>query len=268
MRAAPPMNPIHTAGLVTLHHGDSLKLLSEMPTGSVQAVITDPPYSSGGLTRADRTNVGVSSKYVVEGTAKSYPEFFGDNRDQRSFVYWCTLWLAECWRLTTAGGYLFTFCDWRQLPAMTDAIQAGGWVWRGIVPWDKTEGSKPQRGWFRHQCEYILCATKGSMGQEQTREVSVCAPGLFRQKVNPAEKWHTTGKPVEVMQFLMQVLPKGSVILDPFAGAGSTLIAARNLGFQSIGIELSAEYCERIRARLAQDVIPLEAHNQPLPCPR
>ena len=249
------MTPFHSEDLVTLYCGDSLKLLGGMPAGSVQAVITDPPYSSGGLTRADRANVGTSAKYVQQGTIKSYPEFFGDNRDQRSFIYWCTLWLAECWRITSAGGYLLMLSDWRQLPAMTDAIQAGGWVWRGIVPWDKTEGSKPQRGWFRHQCEYVLCASKGSMGQEQSREVETCAPGLWRQKVNPAEKWHTTGKPVELMQFIMQVLPRGAVILDPFAGSGSTLVAARNLGFKSIGIELSAEYCERVRARLAQDVL-------------
>lgn len=256
------MTPTHACDLVTLYCGDSLKLLGEMPASSVQAVITDPPYSSGGLTRSDRANVGTSAKYTIGGTAKSYPEFFGDNRDQRSFVYWCTLWLAECWRVTTSGGYLFVFSDWRQLPAMTDAIQAGGWVWRGIVPWDKTEGSKPQRGWFRHQCEYVLVATKGGMGLEQDRPVNVCAPGLFRQKVNPAEKWHTTGKPVELMQFLMQVLPRDAVILDPFAGAGSTLIAGRNLGHRSIGIELSEEYCERIRARLAQDVMLFETSRQ------
>lgn len=250
---------VHSCDSVTLYCGDSLSILRHLPTACVDAVITDPPYSSGGMTRSDRTNSKVRDKYTMSGTARVYPEFFGDNRDQRSFTYWATLWLAECLRITKPGGFVLTCSDWRQIPAMTDAIQAGGWVWRGIIPWDKTEGSKPQRGWFRHQCEYVLTGSNGAMGPEQERACGVCAPGLVRKSVNPAEKFHTTGKPVEVMQFLMQILPIGATILDPFAGSGSTLVAAKNLGHKSIGIELSSEYCETIKERLAQDVIALTA---------
>lgn len=243
------------AGRVTLYCGDSLNVLRSLPNASVDAVVTDPPYSSGGLTRSDRANVAASAKYVVAGTDIQRPEFFGDNRDQRSFGFWCSLWLAEAWRVTKPGGYLMCFTDWRQLPMLSDAIQAGGWVWRGIVAWDKTESAKPQRGWFRHQCEYILTGSHGQMGKEQEREVSVCAPGVFRKAVNAAEKHHITGKPVEVMQSLLQVLPPGAVILDPFAGSGTTLIAARNLGLKSIGIEMSPI----VKQRLTQGVLPFNA---------
>ncbi|MDX2110605.1 MAG: site-specific DNA-methyltransferase [Verrucomicrobiota bacterium] len=240
---------------ITLHQGEALAILKDIPDASVDAVVTDPPYSSGGLMRSDRTSQNTSSKYVMSGTGIKRSEFTGDNRDQRGYGYWSALWLSECLRITRPGGCLLCFTDWRQLPTLTDAIQAGGWVWRGIVPWDKTEASKPQRGWYRHQCEYVLTAANGSMGNEQERAVSVCAPGCIRKAVNSAEKYHIAGKPVEVMQALMQILPPKATVLDPFAGSGSTLIAARNLGHTAIGIEMLASNCEIVQSRLAQAIL-------------
>jgi site-specific DNA-methyltransferase (adenine-specific) len=70
-----------------LNRGDALGVLRSMPTASVDAVITDPPYSSGGFTRGDRAG-STSTKYTLTGTQVERPEFAGDNRDQRSFGYW------------------------------------------------------------------------------------------------------------------------------------------------------------------------------------
>ena len=247
-------DPIYRDDFVTLYQGDSLSLLKELPDHSVDAVVTDPPYSSGGFARSDR-NQKTSSKYVINGTAVERPEFFGDNRDQRSLLAWCSLWLSECIRITRPRGYLLTFTDWRSLPIMTDAVQAGGWVWRGIVPWDKTESARPQMGWFRAQCEYVLTASNGSMGAEQDRSVKRCLPGLFRGDVKSSEKLHITGKPVWLMSELLNVLPPGSVILDPFAGSGTTLWSAKQKNMRSIGIEMSREYCEIIKNRVLQEVL-------------
>jgi hypothetical protein len=68
----------------TLHHGEALAILKSMPDASVDAVITDPPYSSGGFTRGDRT-ASTTAKYTLTGTQIERPAFAGDNRDQRSF---------------------------------------------------------------------------------------------------------------------------------------------------------------------------------------
>lgn len=250
------ITPYWQCDYCTVYQGDSLSILRTLPSASVDAVVTDPPYSSGGMMRSDR-NQKTSDKYVFTNVKVERPEFFGDNRDQRGFLAWCSLWLAECWRVTRPGGALLMFTDWRQLPIATDAIQAGGWVWRGIVPWDKTEGVRPQRGWFRAQCEYVLTGSHGALGKEDGRTVEVCAPGCFRESVRAAGKLHITGKPVSLMKHLMQVLPPGAVVLDPFAGSGTTLLAAKELNLRSIGIELGPSHCQIIRQRLSQEVLAL-----------
>lgn len=80
--------------------------------------------------------------------------FSGDNRDQRSWCFWMTQWLALCQVRVKPGGYVMIFTDGRQLPMLTDAFQAGGFIWRGVIPWDKTESARaPHTGYFRHQCE-------------------------------------------------------------------------------------------------------------------
>lgn len=247
--------PVWQSGRSALHVGDCYPMLRAMPAAQFDAVVTDPPYCSGGMMRSDRAQ-STSTKYVVKGTALKRPEFSGDNRDQRSFLVWASLWLAECHRVTRVGGFLMMFTDWRQLPVMTDALQAGGWVWRGIVPWDKTEGTRPQRGFFRAQCEYVLTASKGSMGKEQDRAVSVCAAGIYRGSRGVEDRQHITGKPVGLMQHLLQVLPAGAHILDPFAGSASTLVAAIKGGRSAIGIEYTEENaaiaCDRLAGLLAK----------------
>jgi len=144
----------------SLQQGDALAVLRSMPNASVDAVITDPPYSSGGFTRGDRT-ASTTTKYTMTGTQIERPEFAGDNRDQRSFGYWCALWLSECLRIARPGAPICVFTDWRQLPTTTDAVQSGGWLWRGIVVWDKTEACRPAMGRFAAQCEYVVWGTAG-----------------------------------------------------------------------------------------------------------
>lgn len=78
---------------------------------------------------------------------------------------------------------------------------------------------------FRNQSEFILIATRGSIGKEQDRP-RVFPAGVFRHYLKPADKHHLTGKPVPLMAHLMTVLSPSSVILDPFAGSGTTIVAA------------------------------------------
>lgn len=236
--------PIATGDGWELYNRDSLRWLQELPSESVDAVITDPPYSSGGQYRGDRV-APVSEKYQTTESPE-YPEFYGDTRDQRGYVAWCSLWLADAWRVARPGAAIVTFIDWRMLPSMTDAVQAGGWVWRGIVPWEKPNARR-QIGRFAAQCEYAVWGSKGPMPFD--RGVGAL-PGIFRcSSVPSTEREHVTEKPEGLMQDIVKIAPPGALILDPFAGAGSTGIGALLEGRRFLGCELSPAYfrvaCER-----------------------
>lgn len=155
------LRPRFEDGDVRLYQGDALDLLERLPPASVDAVITDPPYCSAGGTLSERQR-DPAEKYCQNGDAKGRPTFLGDTRDQRSFAWWCTCWLRLARESTKVGGQLLVFIDWRQLPTMTDAVQAAGWTWRSIAAWNKGRGSRaPHKGYLRHQCEYIVFATNG-----------------------------------------------------------------------------------------------------------
>ena len=117
-----------------IHTGDCLRLMRDLPSHAVAAVITDPPYSSGGAMRSDRMAT-TGRKYTQGGTLTHRADFAGDNRDQMSYGYWSTLWLSECLRVTKPGGACLVFTDWRQLSVTINALQAGGWIWRGEKTW-------------------------------------------------------------------------------------------------------------------------------------
>jgi site-specific DNA-methyltransferase (adenine-specific) len=235
----------------TLYAGDALAVLAELPTASVDAVITDPPYSSGGQFRSDRID-DVHTKYVQNDSVSGHAlvAFTGDNRDQRAYGYWCALWLGECLRVTRPGGVCLLFTDWRQLPATTDALQAGGWVWRGVVPWVKPS-ARPQAGRFMGQCEYVVWGSAGPMPMDLR---AACLPGFF-QAMPPREREHITQKPLSVMRELVKIAPDGGTVLDPFMGAATTGVAAVIEGRQFIGVELAPHYQQVARERVEAAIV-------------
>ena len=240
--------PYYQDDTATIYTGDMFDVLPILK--DVDAFITDPPYSSGGMFKADRSKP-VVSKYVQTGTQAFRPEFEGDNRDQRSFFAWSTLWLTAAWHATRPGGHLMVFTDWRQLPTTTDAVQAAGWLWQGIEVWHKTI-ARPRPNAFRADSEFIVWATKGPQGK-QDNKTATYLNGVFPSQP-PKDRFHTTQKPIPVMEWLCSLLPEGSTIADPFMGSGSTLVAARNLGHKVIGCELSEPFADHTIERLQTEV--------------
>lgn len=229
--------------------GEALERLRVLPEASVDAVVTDPPYSSGGTSNAERTQQAPSTKYVSSGAYVCGPDFAGDNRDQRSHIFWSTLWLSAARRASKPGAMLVTFSDWRQLPATTDAVQAGGWVWRGVAVWAKTRG-RPRRRGFRNQSEFMVWASNGPM---VAWDDAPCLPGVIEASPpSRTERVHITQKPVDLLEVLVRVAPPGGLVLDPFTGSGTTGVAAVRQGRRFLGVEMIPEYRAIARARIAQ----------------
>ena len=232
--------------------GDCLEVMAAMPGGCVDAVVTDPPYSSGGQFRGDRTQK-TSLKYVqTDSVATCRVDFTGDNRDQRAYLIWSTLWLGASLRRSKPGAVCLIFTDWRQLPITTDAIQCGGWVWRNIVTWWKP-GVRMQRGRFSASAEYVVYGSYGvpAPGEKSPQNVLTC------KNVQGDNKQHIAEKPPELMETLIGVTVPGGIILDPFCGSGTTCVAAKKLGRKYIGIEIDEKYCRIARNRVASTPKPL-----------
>jgi site-specific DNA-methyltransferase (adenine-specific) len=230
----------------TLHQGDALTLLPTL-TEPVDAVICDPPYNSGGMSNAARTSDTARGKYVGGDAQHRLLDFDGDNRDQRSYTTWLALILAECYRITAPAGPLLVFTDFRQLPATSDALQAAGWTWRGIVPWHKPI-SRPCKGGFNRACEYVLWGTKGPVDAARN---PVYLPGLYSaSQPRGRKRVHITQKPDELMAELVKICAPAGTVLDPFTGSGATGVAALTSGRNFVGIEQSTRIADTARTRL------------------
>lgn len=243
------MKPYYQRNGITLYHANCLALLPELERDSIDAIITDPPYSSGGQTLSQKS-ADPRVKYCQNGDDCGRESFVGDNRDQRSFGWWCTLWLNQAYERVKFGGYCMVFSDWRQLPLMTDILQAGHFTWRGIMAWDKGLGSRaPHKGYIRHQCEYIAWGTKGYCPKATHGGPW---PGCLKHPVLQRDKFHMTGKPSGLMRDLVQIVPQASVVFDPFSGSGTTAVACLQTGRHFIGCEISEKNCEISAKRLEE----------------
>ncbi len=78
--------------------------------------------------------------------------------------------------------------------------------------------------------------------------------GAYRESESGIRNYHPTQKPIEVMAWCLNLVPFAELILDPYCGSGTTLVAAKNLGRRAIGIEIEEKYCEIAAKRLAQKV--------------
>jgi site-specific DNA-methyltransferase (adenine-specific) len=234
---------------IRLIGGDCLDIIPTL--SGVDALITDPPYSSGGQFRGDRAQK-TSTKYVqTSSDLTCRAEFAGDNRDQRAFLAWSSIWFSYALRASNPGAVACIFTDWRQLPTMTDAVQCGGWVWRNLVTWWKP-GCRMQRGRFSSSAEYVVYASSGVPieGERSPQNVISLAP------VGGEEKEHIAEKPVELLETLIGITLPNAVVLDPFMGSGTTGVAAVRTGRRFTGIEIDPAHfdiaCRRISEALKQ----------------
>lgn len=249
-----------------MREGDSLLLLRDLDTASVDALVTDPPYSSGGQFRSDRAK-GTGAKYSDSGSFGGLPDFHGDSRGERGLLLWVTLWMAEAARVVKPGGACAVFCDWRSYPAFSAALEAGGWSWRGVGVWTKPKSrTRPTAGGLWNDSEFVVAGITGDAAEGEdprplpllwaskgprTTEGTECLPGSWYCAAPREGRLHQTEKPQEVLCDLVRLAPPGGLVLDPFAGSGSTGVAALDQGRRFIGMELSPAYVQVARERLA-----------------
>lgn len=204
---------------VTLYHGDCLAEHREWLGADV--LVTDPPYGSeiiaGSYGRHGKTITGDANTDTRDAALK---EWGGELRPALAFG--------------------------------TPRMQDPPGRWNDRLVWDKREPGMNGGPW-RYTHESIFVRGNG-WARKSASSFSILS---FPSGNGTWEKrQHVHSKPVRLMETLIESAPPGTVA-DPFAGSGSTLIAARNLGRKAIGVELEERYCEIIARRLDQGVLDL-----------
>lgn len=236
--------PLITAQFI---HGDCWQEMTmNMDKIEVDAIVTDPPYSSGGAFRSDRMQSTVKKYVQSDGETCRIP-FTGDNRDQHAYLVWSTLWMTAARKRTKPGGVMAFFSDWRQIPVLTDALQCAGWVWRGLATWWKP-GVRMQRGKFSLSAEYVIYASNGHIknGERSPQNVFSCQP------INGTDKVHIAEKLMQVINWVLGVTPARCCVLDPFMGSGTTGIACVQTGRDFVGIEADPDIFETAKNRIVE----------------
>lgn len=208
-----------------LHEGDCLEVMKLMPAASVDAVVTDPPYAmAGGISNGRSALV-----------------------DNQFFSHW----FADVWkgvaRVCADTGHAFLFCDWKTVGLLADVVNRTDWRATQAVIWDREGVGMGQP--FRATYEMILYARGPKAGR---LPIGTNTTNIIRERWPYGTKeHHPAEKPVPLLRRLIN-MTGARVVLDPFAGSGSTLVAAVQEGVSAVGIERESEYCETAKRRLAQ----------------
>lgn len=222
-------------------HGDCLQVMRGIPDCSVDAVITDPPYSSG-----TRREASKGLRKSMNRGSDDADWFATDCLTTNGFIWLMRECAVEWQRVLKPGGHILCFIDWRMMPALAGAIESADLRHVGLLVWDKTYFG--MGSYFRNQHELILHFTKGKSLPPQRRDVG----NVIRCKPIRGGD-HPTEKPFDLMRVLISVVaPKGGIVLDPFAGSGATGAAAIAEGCGFIGIERDPEYHALVTQRIAE----------------
>lgn len=222
---------------IQIIHGDCRDVMRAMPDLSVDAIVTDPPYG----TQADKDGYG--RRYHGEGIGR----FIENDADLSAMAGM----LGEASRVLKPNSWLAVFCSPKRHAEAASILERAGFPVGGEVIWDKA--SPGLGGGIRYQHETILLAGHGKPSGNASL-FSVIREHLSRT----GSGGHPHEKPVRVMRELVQYCcPESGVVLDPFAGSGTTAVACMKSGRRCIAVELDPRYIPCIKKRTTKAETPL-----------
>ena len=206
----------------TVMLGDCVQLLAGLPSESVDFILTDPPYITRYKSRDGRT----------------VPN---DDNDA-----WLMPAFAEMYRVLADDSFCVSFYGWPMADRFMQAYRAAGFRIVGHLMFPKRYASSTRYLRYQHEAAHLLAKGNPSTPQKPIGDVIAWE--------YTGNKLHPTQKPLSALVPLVETFSApNDTVLDPFAGSGSTLMAAKKLGRSYIGIELDAQYHSIARNRLAAD---------------
>lgn len=214
--------PYYETELGKLYHGDCLDILPQLKKGSVDLVLTDPPYGMGRFKGDEKDYLEKIKPSLLE-----WPSLLKENAS--AFVFTST---AEVLNMGNAVPLFFKRMFWMYKPNdITFPLK--GWLLKSeaILWFMKNDGqfNLEERRPFKDDC-YIFCQLKRDWVEG-----------------------HPTVKSLQVTSDFVSRCPLDGLVLDPFLGSGTTAVACERLGRKWIGIEISKEYCDIAVKRIEQE---------------
>jgi len=221
---------------ITLMNGDCLQLLKQIPNGSVDLILTDPPY-----------NIARINNFTSMG------------RQGIDFGEWdkdadITSWLYEIPRILNKDGSVIIFNDWKNLGNIARICESLGLVVKDMLRWVKTN-PMPRNRDRRYITDYecaIWLTNKNAKWIFNRQADAYQRPEFTCSVVSGKEKTiHTTQKPIALMCDLLEIHSNpGQLVLDCFMGSGTTGVACKQLNRNFIGIEKDIDYFELAKKRI------------------
>lgn len=207
-----------------IYNVDCLEGIKQIPSSTVDLIVTDPPYFLG------MTHNGKKGEFLDLAIARPfYLRLFTEYR-----------------RVLKSTGHAFMFCDWRSYafyyPIFVAALKASN-----LIVWDKVSGPGSYYGFF-HELIIFHCGEGGTFGGSNIWRHKGFSAGA---KKTDGEKVHPTQKPKEIIERIIKYHSVvGAVVLDTFIGSGTTALVAKQLNRNFIGFELNPEYIRLAEQRL------------------
>ena len=206
----------------TIIHADCTKALPMLPDRSVDFILTDPPYIANYRSRDGR-------------------RVPGDDNDK-----WLKPAFAQMYRVLANDSFAVSFYGWPRADRFIQAYRAAGFRVVGHLTFPKTYASSTRFLRYCHESAHLLA--KGNPSQPE-KPISDVIEWKYT-----GNKLHPTQKPLSALLPLVETFSRpDAVVLDPFTGSGSSLLAAKMLGRSYIGVELDAKYHAIAQKRLAQE---------------
>src|SRR6266446_4801511 len=253
-----------------IYHGDCLELLAQIPESSVDLVFADPPYflSNGGITCHAGKMVSVH-----KGDWDKLPGLDpGPARARYDEVHeFNTAWLAAAQRVLKPNGSIWVSGTAHVIHSVGFAMQQLGFKLLNDISWVKPN-PPPNLScrYFTHATETIIWAAKDKKSRHTfnyklMKEINRGKQMKSVWEIRPPESWekkfgkHPTQKPVALLErILLASSHEGELVLDPFCGSGTTVLAAFRLRRHTLGCELSAEFlCLSLR-RICSELVQIE----------
>lgn len=223
--------PYYQDDRVTLYHGDARDIVPALEPGSVKAVVTDPPFFMPATHYQARTH---------------YQRAWSDTSILAEF--WRTV-VDDSVRALSEDGHLVTFCNGESYAVFYPELYRRFDTMKSIV-WDK--GQIGMGRVWRNRHELVIAARwKGSTFTEDgvTR-----SDVLAHKPTHSSRREHPVEKPAGLLaDLILPITAPGDLVLDPFAGSGTTGEAALSLGRRAILIEGEKQYCDAIVRRLTKE---------------